>query len=723
MGGYRYADSHPLILSRFKKIRNNAMHIRTPLSRLPGIQPFHLTRLKKLGIFCVEDLVRHFPARYDDYSTKKKIQDIIPNTRCTVEGIVQTFFAKRSWQKKMLISEAALRDDTGTVRAVWFGKKFLDKIVIPGKSIRISGKAVQKDGEILFLSPECESAEKNTTHTGGIIAIYPETEGLTSKWLRWKIQSFLKIIVFPPDILPKDIRERLHLPSQKQAFFWIHTPKTLQHATLAQKYFAFEEMFLLQIFILRDRLIQTKALSKPIPKDDPTFQTFLSSLPFRLTSDQKKAMQTIVHDLSLPQPMNRLLNGDVGSGKTIVAIASARHIAQKGFQTVLLAPTEILALQHFHSFQKLLSQEHCSIGLFTRNYHYLAYPGKTQYEKVRRPQLLDALKIGLIDIVIGTHALLQEDIVFKNLVLVIIDEQHRFGVEQRAWLQVRSRTIQDGTPNQIPHLLTMTATPIPRTLSLILLGNLDISILETKPKDRLPIITRIIHRKDREPIYAFIRKSVLEGRQCYIILPFVEESETITNVKAAITEHKRLQKDIFPDLSLGLLHGRLKAHEKEDIMETFKQGKTHILVSTSVVEVGVDVPNATLMIIENADRFGLSQLHQFRGRIGRGIHQSFCFLFTSDIEDQASKRMHILEKTANGFIIAEEDMKLRGPGQFLGTRQSGIPDSVMANIHNMKLITIAQGEAKAILDNDPDLQMSPEIKKSLDTIASNAHFE
>lgn len=717
--------------------------LNTPLNTITSLKPFHLTRLKRLGILTISDLLWHFPTRYDDFSHCVPIDQIAVGEHCTIQGVVKTFSSKKSWKKKLLISEAVFEDETGSVHALWFGRKFLETLLIPGKPIRLSGKAIEKNGEIVFQSPECENAYRDATHTGGLVAIYPETEGLTSKWLRWQIQTILRKTSFPKDPLPESLRSRLHLPSQEKAFHFIHTPASREHSILAQKYFAFEEMFILQLYSFHQKRIRSTDSSITLSDGTDSTSDFLPTLPFTLTDDQQSAVSQIFTDFSKPHPMNRLLNGDVGSGKTVVAAIAARQVSLKGYQTALLAPTEVLALQHFHSFRALLRKENISIGLLTHSYQYIAYPGHTNFESVRRSQFLNALKAGLIDTIVGTHAIIQKDIEFRNLAFVIIDEQHRFGVRQRAHLTrlmhtdkntkeepLSSEGQSNSTPREnpkkftyTPHLLTMTATPIPRTLSLTVFGNLDISLLETMPKNRLPIITKIIPPEKREGTYNFIKKQISQNRQGFVILPFVEESDAILNVKAAITEHARLQKDIFPDLRLGLLHGRMKSSEKESIMHDFTEGRIDLLVSTSVVEVGVDIPNATVMIIENADRFGLSQLHQFRGRIGRGTEQSYCFLFSSEDSLSASKRMRILERTLNGFVIAEEDMKLRGPGQFLGTRQSGIPDMAMENMGNMKLITLAKKEAETLLKDDPHLTCSPSLQDALTAFDADVHME
>lgn len=839
------------------------MHLSAPLQKISSIKKFHLDRLKKLGIETVGDLLWHFPTRYDDFSQHVPIAGITPNARVTLEGTVRNFSAKKSWRKKLLVSEATLADETGSIRAIWFGQKFLESLLVPGRVVRLSGKAVLKNNELFLQSPECEPVGKKAVHTASLVPVYPETEGLTSKWLRWQIRTLLPRVAFGEDIVPEDIRTRLHLPSRREAFFFIHAPQKKEHAQIAQKYFAFEEMFLLQLFSLRQKKRQSQETSLAVSSDDTSLSRFIDSLPFALTQDQQTAVTKILEDLGKPHPMNRLLNGDVGSGKTVVATIAARHIAQANYQTALLAPTEVLALQHFSSISSLLQNESLSVGLFTRSYQYIRYAKQSAPEILNHSKMKNALASGLVDICIGTHALLQNDVTFKNLALVIIDEQHRFGVRQRALLtriytdlkqtHTESKLLHEDLTYKIrgaffevqkelglghkeiiyqkaleeeltkrglsfekekvlsatykgksigvyrpdfviektvivelksvktlalnekrqvwqylthsscpvallvnfgsqkveiqrfihttkdphgsvshphesasaytPHLLSMTATPIPRTLSLTLFGNLDISLLETMPKNRLPIRTKIVEASDRENAYTFIRSQIAQGRQAYIILPFVEESEAFENVKAAVTEYERLQKNVFPDLRLGLLHGRLKAKEKESVMQEFKERKTAILVATSVVEVGVDVPNATVMIIENADRFGLSQLHQFRGRIGRGQHQSYCFLFAAEDAENPSKRMRILEKTNSGFEIAEEDLKLRGPGQFLGARQSGLPDVAMESMGNMRLIAVAQKEAKDLFQKNPTLDLFPALRQSLQIFDENVHME
>jgi len=699
------------------------MNLNTPITKLPHVKPQIAKRIEKLGIFTLEDLLRHFPARYEDLGNIRSITETTDGEQVTITGQVRSFISKRSWKRKLLISEAIVEDATGYARIVFFGQKFLDQTFQEGKRVRLSGTMEVKDGEYSMASPTFELASREPTHTGRIIGVYPETYGITSKWLRWQIQTILQSFIDLEDPLPPSLLQTYHLPSLLQAFRDIHFPPSADHALIAKKRFAFEDMFFLQLRVLQTenhwKTIQAISLNKPSNEE-----TLLSLLPFELTPDQKKATQIIFDDLSQNHPMNRLLNGDVGSGKTAVALLSALHTAQSGYQCALLAPTEVLALQHFQTAHTLLCESGLSFLLLTHNYRLLIHTGAGgEVQEIKREALLRAIRNNTAHVIIGTHALLQKDVVFSKLALAIIDEQHRFGVKQRAHLQKKLYESEDGLSQTTPHLLTMTATPIPRTLSLAFFGNLEISLLETMPRGRKPIETKIISPSSREKVYAFLKEKIQEGRQCYVILPLVEESDAFVGTKAATAEHERLQNSIFPELRIGLLHGKMKAKEKEQVMKAFKEKELDILVATSVVEVGVDVPNSTIMIIEEAHRFGLSQLHQFRGRIGRGEHQSYCFLFAGDDADGPSRRMKILEKSNNGFVIAEEDLKLRGPGQFFGTQQSGLPDIGMENLTNLRLITFARKEARTLLTEDPSLSQHPLLQKTLTSFDKKIHLE
>ncbi|HHH12251.1 MAG TPA: ATP-dependent DNA helicase RecG [Candidatus Moranbacteria bacterium] len=478
-------------------------------------------------------------------------------------------------------------------------------------------------------------------------------------------------------------------------------------------------MFLVQIQALRLKKKWHSSRAATIVDREKNLREFAAKLPFKLTAAQRRAVRAIAKDLSDSTPMNRLLNGDVGSGKTAVAAAASFLVVRSGFQTAILAPTEVLARQHFETFCNLFASSEVSVALLTGAYKML------DGRKTTRPSILRKITDGQADIVIGTHALLQKDVRFAKLSLVIVDEQHRFGVNQRAHLQEQTALAEDGQSCLIPHFLTMTATPIPRSLALAFFGDLDLSVLDEMPAGRKPVKTKVVGSLERKKTYEFIRREIAAGRQAYVILPLVDVSgsESLSHVKAATAEAEELREKIFPEFRVGLLHGKMKPREKDRIMRQFKSGEINILVSTAVVEVGVDVPNATVMIIEGAERFGLSQLHQFRGRIGRGEHASHCFLFTSKSVDPPPERLTVLAENTSGFQIAEEDLKLRGPGEFFGTRQSGMPDIAMANITNVKLIELARTYADRLLRRDPNLSKHPRLKVALEKFDQDVHRE
>lgn len=713
------------------------------LETLPRIGQKYGDVLKKLNIVTIQDFLFHFPFRYEDYSERVEIDNLTPGETATVMGEVVQSKLIRTWKRKMMITECFVSDETGTVRAVWFNQPYISDSLTAGKGVRLSGKISEDAKGLFFSNPAWELSSRTPTNTGRLVPIYPETEGLTSKWIRWQMQGVIKYAEMLKDPIPEHILKGLHLPKIPEAVNFLHFPKTLREFELAQKRFAFQQMFLIQLATQRVKISWEKQSAASIAFNETLTKYFVSSLPFTLTNAQRKASFQILKDLEKPLPMNRLLNGDVGSGKTVVATMACLSAMSAGFQASLMAPTEVLARQHFLTISELLKKYDFNIALLTNSYreinnsqfsisNFQKNPNdqisKTKTKKrvagqLSRNELLEKLKSGEINLIIGTHALIQEAVKFKNLALIIIDEQHRFGVSQRAFLQQKIETINDGLPGKIPHLLTMTATPIPRTLTLAFFGNLDLSVLDEMPKNRKMIITKIVSTRERNETYDFVRTEIASGHQVFVILPLVEESEKLTELKAATQEHKRLSEEIFPELSLGLLHGRMKSDEKEKVMQDFKDKKYHILVATSVVEVGIDVPNATAIIIEDAERFGLSQLHQFRGRVGRSDKQSYCFLFTGSKTTKAKSRLGAMEKTSNGFVIAEEDLKLRGPGEFMGTRQSGLPDIAMEHITNVKLIEIAHDYAEQILQDSPDLNEYPLLQKELSKFQQNIHLE
>lgn len=688
-----------------------------PLQNVSFIEKKYLKKLEQLGLNSVRDFLYFFPHRYDDFSKISKISELAPDEIATVEGKITDIRNIRTWKKRMTITEAVIKDNSGSIKTVWFNQPYIIQNIEKDSLVRLSGK-VNWDGKRLHLSnPAYENARRTPTNTGRLVPVYPETRGVTSKWLRWKISQLLKNYLNEiPEIIPDAILKRQKLTGAREAVRELHFPSNPGKIAEAQKRMAFEEMFLIQLVSVRARKSWEESRAEKIIFDEKLVKSFVDSLPFRLTDAQKKAAWQILKDIGRPHPMNRLLEGDVGSGKTVVAAIAALEAMTAGRQTAILAPTEVLARQHFETFGDILKDFSQKIGLLT------ASESRTFWKKNTRKNFLGKIRRGEIKILIGTHALIQKSVEFKNLALVVIDEQHRFGVNQRAHLQKRAGAIKDGRKNTVPHLLSMTATPIPRTLALAFFGNLDISLLDEMPKGRKKIITEIITPADRGNIYNFIRVEIKSGRQAFFIFPLIEESEKISG-KAATEEYKKLSESIFPELKIGLLHGRMKPKEKEKTMKDFKERKLDILVSTSVIEVGVDVPNATIMVIEGSERFGLAQLHQFRGRVGRSEHQSYCFLFTESDSATTNKRLKALIESEDGFRLAEYDLALRGPGQFLGTRQSGIADTAMKHLSDVKLIQQARIEAQSLFEFDSKLEQFPVLRETLEKFDKEIHLE
>jgi len=732
----------------------------TKLASIPKILPKYAKLLEKLSLYTIEDLLFYFPFRYDDFSKTVPISEEYLNQTVTVQGKIIKSKLTRIFRRRMSIVEIIIRDENNLpLKAVWFNQPYIAENLKEGLEVRLSGKIVLNKKFLSMSNPAWERATREATNTGAIIPVYNETRGLTSKWLRWQIKPLIQIARQLDDPIPFEVREKLNLFDLQTALAQIHFPESKEKLIRAQKRFAFEEMFLVQLKTLQVRSSWSKEKSTAIKFDEKLIKDFVSQLPFKLTDAQRKASFEILKDLEKERPMNRLLNGDVGSGKTLVAAISALQVLASNYQVAIMAPTEVLAKQHYLNFCELLKNYEINIALLTNSYQEINnYESRimndennskliihnselksSQNKNHKRKNLLEEIRNGNVNLVIGTHALIQKDacpvesakggaklfnrVNFHNLALTIIDEQHRFGVSQRAFFQQEIEKIDDGISGKIPHFLSMTATPIPRTLTLTLFGNLDLSLLDEMPKNRKPIITKIILPEERQKIYSFIRSEIQKGRQAFVILPLVEESKILTEVKAAVQEHQRLSQDIFPDLNLGLLHGKLKPAEKEKVMRDLKDKKLDILVATAVVEVGIDIPNATVMIIEDADRFGLSQLHQFRGRVGRSEKQSYCFLFSSSNTENSKERLEALEQFSDGFQIAEKDLALRGPGQFLGTVQSGLPDIAMENLTNVKLIKISQEEAKNILREDFTLKNYPALQKALQKFNEKIHLE
>ncbi|HSW57690.1 MAG TPA: ATP-dependent DNA helicase RecG [Dehalococcoidales bacterium] len=669
-----------------------------PVTKVKGISEVLSKKFAKLGVQTVRDLLYYFPHRHIDYSQRAFVSSLKIGQENT---IVANVWESREVQLGTRRSaEATVGDETGNVRVIWFNQPYMARSIRAGARIIISGKVSVFSGRPVFESPEWEPYEdKDLVHTGRMVPVYPLTEGLSQRQIRRIIKPALDLwcgqVV---DFLPAAVRARQNLVALPAAIIQQHYPENEAKKAESRRRLAFDELFLLQLGVMsRKRQWQESQAGISIRTTRPELQTFLTSLPFQLTGAQRKALEEIMGDLQKVQPMSRLLQGDVGSGKTVVAAAALILTVADGYQGAMMAPTEILAEQHWITIRKVLSavgtlvleEDICRVnGFLPQTINIALLKGDMGAEKKRR--IAQAIAGGEIDIAIGTHALIQKNVKFEKLGLVVVDEQHRFGVEQRSALR------QKGVN---PHVLVMTATPIPRTLALTLYGDLDISVIDELPPGRQTIKTKWLRPEQRPSAYAFIRKQVQAGHQAFIICPLVEESDAI-QARAAVAEFEELSHDVFPDLKLGLLHGRMSSRDKEAVMQQFNRAELDILVSTPVVEVGIDVPNATVMLIESADRFGLSQIHQFRGRVGRGKDQSYCMLMAENPTDIGRQRLDLIEKVHNGFLLAEEDLKLRGPGEFFGTRQSGLPDLKMARLTDVTLLEIARNEAIRLFKED-----------------------
>ena len=668
-----------------------------------GVGPKVANLLNKLGIFTAKDLMFYFPKRHIDYSSRTLIRNLKEGQDCTIIGEIKSISAYNT-AKGLGIVSLSVTDGTGLVKLNFFyakaSKYLLERYksqFIRGSNIIISGKAkIDKFSGIFTIDrPEYQVLsgdfeEKSSLNIGRIVPVYQLVEGLNIKFLRRAIFNALeKYLGAIPEVIPDAIKERNNLLDRKTALKQIHFPENEELLERARFTIVFEEFFLLQLKLATIREENAKNI-KTIPlkiKKNGLVKKFLDSLPFELTGAQDKALKEILKDIASDMPMQRLLQGDVGSGKTVVACAMLLSAVENGYQGVLMAPTEILAQQHFNNFVKWLAPLGLSAGLFIGS-------NRTKLRK----QLETDLKNGQINIAIGTHALIQENVQFNNLGAIVIDEQHRFGVKQRSKLLSKGKN---------PQMLTMTATPIPRTLALTTHGDLDFSIIDEMPKNRKPVKTALIKPGQRKQLYKLIKDEVKNGHQAYVVYPLIDESETLS-AKAATIEAQRLSEEVFPDLKIGLLHGKLTPAEKDEVMDDFKRGKYNILVSTTVVEVGVDVPNATVMAIENAERFGLSQLHQLRGRVGRSELQSYCVLVPQKANQVSLERLKVMEETNNGFIISEKDLQLRGPGEFLGTRQSGMLNFALADlVKDTKILELARKEAFALVESGAYENQSP----------------
>jgi len=680
------------------QIKPEDMALNSPITVLSGIGPTQSKRLARLGVRKIREMLYLFPRRYDDFSTLKTINQLEYGEEVTIMGRIWDVSTRRT-RSGGVITKAIVEDGSGTIEVTWFNQPHLSRQLKPSRQIVLSGQVDEYLGRLTFQSPQWEPLDRQLLHTARLVPIYPLTEGISARWLRKLMKRTVDYWSHRvPDHLPEEIRRRVGIMDLETALRQVHFPEDWDRLERARYRLAFDELFVIQIGVLRQRQEWQSEPGQVIAVDDDMLQHFVLSLPFTLTGAQQRALGDIVQDLRRDRPMKRLLQGDVGSGKTVVAATAMALTKAAGAQTALMAPTEILAEQHFSTISGLLNAlgpaaeaegaNHGTVRLLT---------GSTP--AAEKEAVYQGLADGSVDVVVGTHALIQEGVQFQRLALVIIDEQHRFGVAQRAALRQKGYN---------PHVLVMTATPIPRSLALTLYGDLDLSVIDELPPGRQPIQTRLLLPTERERAYGFVRSQIERKRQAFIICPLVEESEKV-EAKAAVKEHQRLQNQVFPDLRLGLLHGRMKGEEKEEVMGQFARGELDILVSTSVVEVGIDVPNASVMLVEGANRFGLAQLHQFRGRVGRGEHTSYCLLIADSVTDASEERLKAIETTHDGFVLAEKDLELRGPGEFFGTRQSGLPDLRLANFADLRLLEVARGEAQRLFDTDPELA-SPDLR-------------
>lgn len=664
------------------------MNLQAPITSAGRIFKLYARRLEKLGIKIFEDFLYHIPARYDDYSLISKINRVQPGEIVTIQGTVSEINNEFTKNFKR-IQKAEIADDTGAIEVVWFNQPYLTKVIHAQDKIALSGKIDWFLRRVVMQSPDYEVITSSPAiHTGRLVPVYPETKGLTSKWLRRQTFNLINANQFTEHLPDSTIIDH-SLTNLDKAIRGIHFPQTIEEAEKARQRLSFDELFLLQLSAMERKMNWNKNLiSNPfaVEKFKDKIDKFLNKLPFELTSAQKRVIDEIFKDLAKNKPMNRLLEGDVGSGKTVVSAIAMFLSYLNGFQSVLMAPTEILAQQHYATISKLLSPFGINVGLAT---------GSKKFSILN----------SQFSILVGTHAVLEKGINFDKLGLVVIDEQQRFGVEQRAIIRSKGKN---------PHLLTMTATPIPRTIALTLYGDLDLSILDEMPHGRKLIKTWLVPPEKREAAYQWINSQLSTfNSQLFVVCPFIEESETMQTVKAASKEFENLKNNVFKNLKLGLLHGKMKGKEKDEVLQKFRNGRIDILVATPVVEVGIDIPNATIIVIEASERFGLAQLHQLRGRVGRGDKQSYCLLFTESKNLQTLERLKAMEKHNVGSELAELDLSLRGPGEIYGTAQHGRKMLKIASFSDFDLIQKVRREAEKIF---PNLKNYPKLIEKLKSI-------
>lgn len=702
----------------------------------------HFTRLKtdqksaltRLGIRTIRDLLYHFPARYEASGPSGTVANVMPGSEVTLFGTIRKPEARKAWKSRRPMAEAWLEDSSGRIKLMWFSQPYMAKMLADGMVVKASGRVAGTGAKAYLANPEIEKTPIRpddvheslfTKKEGGtdailtdtLYAIYPESRGVSSLWFLHAVKKIFEAHVHEriEDPLPKEILEKYNLPSLATALVWVHAPRNDRDAASAKKRFAFEEIFTLQLALAHERAQAIQEKSLPVHVDRKALKDFVSTFPFPATEAQERAIETIVADFEKAHPMRRLLEGDVGSGKTAVAAATSYLVATSKppgrvsgtLQVAYMCPTEILAKQHFSTFVSYFKDHPIPIGLITGS-ECRKFPSKVSYEesaKVSRTQFAKWVANGEIPIVIGTHALVYKSLEFQNLAYAIIDEQHRFGKAHRQKLTKKHRIS--------PHLLSMTATPIPRTLALTIYGDLDLSVLDQMPAGRKPIITEVLGPEKRQLAYDRVKEEMEKGRQAYVICPRIDEpdptKELAIQAKSVKAEAERLKKEVFPEAKIAILHSKMTATEKERVMKEFSEGSINILVATSVVEVGVNVPNATVILIEGAERFGLAQLHQLRGRVIRSNHQAYCFALPESYGPSTKERLKALMTAKDGFELAEYDLALRGAGELAGNRQWGVSDIAMEAIKNLRLVEAARTEAAQITEKDPELTTLPAL--------------
>lgn len=712
------------------------------------LNPAQKKALGRLGIATVEDMLYHLPSRYSDIAKIKKISTIEEGETVTVYGKIDKLRTKKTFRSKMPMAEGIVEDDTGKLKVMWFNQAYIAKMITDGSTVALQGKVTGGKQGIYLANPEIERTKDlpidasetlfSDEHEQFGVPIYPESRGITSRWFHYNIQKILAsgVLETIEDPIPESIRTKYHLPSLKTALIWVHAPRNEKDASSARKRFSFEEIFYIQLSRRKAKKEYEKQHSYKIDLNQEKLDEFIDRFPFSLTGGQSKAITAITEDFSKDKPMLRLLEGDVGSGKTAVAAATSfavisSHPEGKPFeklQVAYMAPTEILATQLYESFVGYFSHLPVQIGLLTSS-GCRKFPSKVNPEEstsISRTQLLKWVHNGEIDILVGTHSLIAKKVTFKNLAYVIIDEQHRFGTNQRAQLVQKE--------GHSPHFLSMTATPIPRTLALTIYGDLDLTLLDEMPHGRKPVITEIILPGEREQTYEKVRTELKSGKQAYVICPRISEpdpdKENALNLKSVKEEAERLKKKVFPEYSIDILHSKMPAKSstpskksKESVMMSFAEHEIDILVATSVVEVGVNVPNATVIVIEGAERFGLSQLHQLRGRVIRSNDQAYCYVFADTKTQKTLDRLKALKSAKNGFELSELDLQLRGAGELAGKKQWGVSDVGMEAIKNIKMVEAARTEAQALLEEDIDLSPYPLLAQKLKKAKVVVHFE